>query len=210
MALTLQVGTAYTYTEQQLWAALGEPGTWSTLSWEITPAASTLPPGMTATGAQVTGTPTAAGTFNIRMTQTTTDEWGDPGPKVPHDLAVTVIDPNAPEPEIPAEPADPLVHAVARFLGHPDNPQILALAAEHVRVVTTFVWAYTRGHGFDAQEQPNKALADVIVSCTARHLVNPSQHQREALGAQTVTYANINGFTLPEQAVLHLYRKRAA
>lgn len=218
MALNLDVGTSYTYTEQQLWAALGSPGVWSSLSWEITPASSNLPPGMTATGMQVTGTPTTAGAYNIRMTETTTDKWGDPGPRVPHDLAVTVIDPNAPEPDPEAppvvepepEPNDELAESIVRFLGLPDSAQALALAKEHARVVTSFVHGYTRGRGFDAHDRPSVALADVIVSAAARYVVNPQQLTRQGLGNQSVGYASLEGFTLAEKAVLHRYRRRTA
>lgn len=213
MALTLDVGTAYTYTEQQLWEALGSPGTWSAYDWSVNVAGSVLPPGMTATSTGLTGTPATAGTYTVRLDEATVDEYGDPGPKVAHDLAVTVAAAPAPEPdpeEPTPEPVEPIVTAVAKFMGHPDNPQILALAAEHVRVVTTFVRAYVRRNGFDEQGRPNQDLSDVIIAVTARHLVNPSQHQRESLGAQTVTYARLEGFTLTEQAVLHIYRRRAA
>lgn len=112
-----------------------------------------------------------------------------------------------PEPETPGEGVP--AQTVARFLGHPDNPQVLALAEEHLRVVTTFVRAYTRGRGF-VNGVPGADLQDVIVSCTARNLVNPGQYRAESLGSQSVTYARIDGFTLAEQAVLHLYRRRAA
>lgn len=120
---------------------------------------------------------------------------------------------SAPEPEPEPEPETPgkdvPAQTVARFLGHPDNPKVLALAEEHLRVVTTFVRAYTRGRGF-VNGVPGADLQDVIVSCTARNLVNPGQYRAESLGSQSVTYARIDGFTLAEQAVLHLYRRRAA
>lgn len=99
---------------------------------------------------------------------------------------------------------------VAKFLGEGDNPDVLALAEEHLRVVTTFVKAYTRGNGFDEAGDPGDDLRDVIIAVTARYMVNPQQHLREQIGTQSVTYARLDGFTLPEQAVLHRYRRRTA
>lgn len=98
---------------------------------------------------------------------------------------------------------------VAKFLGEGDNPDVLALAEEHLRVVTTFVKAYTRGNGF-SDGVPGDDLRDVIIAVTARYMVNPQQHLREQIGTQSVTYARLDGFTLPEQAVLHRYRRRTA
>lgn len=98
---------------------------------------------------------------------------------------------------------------IARYLGRDGDPQALALAEEHVGIVTIFVKAYTRGNGFTETGDPNEDLSAVIVSATARYLVNPQQNLREQIGAQSITYAKLEGFTLAEQAVLHLYRKRA-
>ncbi|MGW4858527.1 hypothetical protein [Kocuria palustris] len=102
---------------------------------------------------------------------------------------------------------------VARFLGRTGDTQVIAAATEHLRVVSTFVRAYVRGHGFEhlgpGWWEPNEDLADVIVSATARYVVNPQQNAREQIGSQSITYARLEGFTLAEQAVLHLYRKRA-
>ena len=101
---------------------------------------------------------------------------------------------------------------VAKFLGRPGDPQVIAAATEHLRVVGTFVRGYVRGNGFRRvgdQWWPDADLADVIVSATARYVVNPQQNAREQIGSQSITYARLEGFTLAEQAVLHLYRKRA-
>lgn len=98
---------------------------------------------------------------------------------------------------------------IARYLGRSEDPQTLALAEEHVGIVTVFVKAYTRGHGFYPNGDVNEDLQAVIVSATARYLVNPQQNAREQIGVQSITYAKLEGFTLAEQAVLHLYRKRA-
>ncbi|MBE6477836.1 MAG: hypothetical protein E7Z97_07190 [Propionibacteriaceae bacterium] len=98
---------------------------------------------------------------------------------------------------------------VAAYLGRGGDTSILDLAAEHVAVITSHVHAYTRGNGFSSDGVPCQDLAAVIVAAAARSLTNPQALKGETLGAEQVTYAN-TGFTLPEQAVLNLYRKRAA
>lgn len=97
---------------------------------------------------------------------------------------------------------------VVRYLGREGDQQALSLAGEHVRVVTTFVRAYVRKNGF-TEGQPNEDLADVIVSATARLVVNPEQAKRVAVDDFSQTFTTLDGFTLPELAVLNLYRKRA-
>lgn len=98
---------------------------------------------------------------------------------------------------------------VARYLGREDDPSVLSLAGEHVRVVTTFVRAYVRRNGFNEAGAPNEDLADVIVSATARLVVNPEQAKRVQVDDFSQTFTTLDGFTLPELAVLNLYRKRA-
>lgn len=97
---------------------------------------------------------------------------------------------------------------VADFLGQGDDGTVVALADQHVALVTTFVDAYTRGQGFTAGV-PEADLDAVIVTATARLVTNPAQAQREALGEYQVTPA-LAGWTLPELAVLHRWRRRLA
>lgn len=109
----------------------------------------------------------------------------------------------------PVTPAD-----VVAFLGEPTSPELTALVQKHLDVVTSFVWSYVRGQGFTdegaAGRVPNRDIRSVIVAATARYVPNPTQVERESGGTQTVKYASLNGFTLAEQAVLNLYRRRAA
>lgn len=99
---------------------------------------------------------------------------------------------------------------VARFLGRDEDPSYLALAGEHLPVVTAFVRAYTRGVGFDPDSLPNDDLGAVIVSATARLTNNPEQSRRVTVADYAESPAVLDGFTLPELAVLNLYRRRAA
>lgn len=96
---------------------------------------------------------------------------------------------------------------VAKFLGRADEPEIIALAQEHLPVVTTFVEAYTRGRGFTNGE-PDSKLRSVIITACARMVPNPSQLKRFQAGEYSETPATLEGFNLAEQAVLHLYRRR--
>lgn len=98
---------------------------------------------------------------------------------------------------------------VAAFLGRGEDTSVLALAQAHLPIVTAFVRAYTRGGGFTFAE-PSDDLAAVIVTATARLSVNPEQAQRVTVADYAETPAVLNGFTLPELAVLHQYRRRAS
>ena len=97
---------------------------------------------------------------------------------------------------------------VVNFLGRPGDPPLQAVATEHVRLVTAFVHAYTRGRGFDddAEECADDVRA-VIVASTARLVVNPAQVEREEADGYSVVGA-FRGFTLPELLVLNGYRTR--
>ncbi|MCK1804067.1 hypothetical protein MTQ12_13580 [Brevibacterium sp. R8603A2] len=98
---------------------------------------------------------------------------------------------------------------VARFLGQGDDDEIIALAGVHLPVVTAFVRGYTRGRGFTSGE-PNEDLAHVIITATARLTINPEQNRRVSVDDYSQTYTTLDGFTLPELAILHLYRRRSA
>lgn len=98
---------------------------------------------------------------------------------------------------------------VAAYLGQGDDEEIVALAGAHLPVVTTFVKAYVRGNGF-ADGVPNDDLDTVIKSATARLTVNPEQNKRISVDDYSQTFTTLDGFTLPELAVLHLYRRRSA
>ena len=63
---------------------------------------------------------------------------------------------------------------VADFLGQGTNTTLVALAGEHVVIVTAMVKAYTRDNGFD-EGMPGDDLAAVITTATARLVANPQQ-----------------------------------
>lgn len=103
---------------------------------------------------------------------------------------------------------------VAGFLGEAGNAQVEALAAQHIPYVTAAVKAYTRGKGFDTQfghNDPEPDLALVITAATARMVKNPEQDKNvsRTSGPFTETRAPFLGWTLPELAILHRYRRRA-
>jgi hypothetical protein len=77
-------------------------------------------------------------------------------------------------------------------------------------IVSAMVRAYTRGEGF-TDGVPAEDLQAVILTATARLLLNPSQIPfREQMGAFSVDYrGDWIGWTLPELAVLNSYRERA-
>jgi len=105
--------------------------------------------------------------------------------------------------------AAPTSEQVAAYLGKGDDSGLVALAGQHLPIVTAFVRAYVRGNGFTDNE-PNADLEAVIVSATARLTANPEQVTRRQLDDYAENPATLHGFTLPELAILHLYRRRVA
>jgi len=96
---------------------------------------------------------------------------------------------------------------VAAFLGQSDDETLVALAEEHLPIVTALSRSYTRGNGFTTGE-PADDIRAVIVCATARLMANPEQ-----LGYQRGSVSLAGGFTgwsLAETFVLNRYRKRAA
>ena len=104
----------------------------------------------------------------------------------------------------------PIAEDVAAYLGRPGDPTVVGLAEQHLPIVEAMVRRYVRGNGFDATGTPDADLSAVIVSCTARAVSNPSQTVTETLGTFSVRYGVFNGWTLPELAILHSYRRRTA
>lgn len=98
---------------------------------------------------------------------------------------------------------------IADFLGRGDDTDTVALADFHLPVVTAFVKSYTRGNGWYVGT-PNPEIEAVIMTAAARLVPNPEQTKRVQVGDYTETPAILDGFTLPELAVLHLYRRRTA
>ena len=92
---------------------------------------------------------------------------------------------------------------VADFLGRGDDTELVTLATLHLPVVTAFVRAYVRGNGFDPGY-----VNPVIKPATTRLVVNPQQARRIQIDAFSQTFSTLDGFTLPELAILNLYRRR--
>jgi hypothetical protein len=95
---------------------------------------------------------------------------------------------------------------VADFLGQGDNIELVALAGEHLAIITAMARAYTRGGGF-ADGYPNDDVAAVITTATARLIANPEQ-LRYSAGAVQINDA-FRGWSLAETFVLNRYRRRA-
>jgi hypothetical protein len=97
---------------------------------------------------------------------------------------------------------------VAEFLGRGSDSGFVALAGEHVAIVTAMARSYTRDRGFDpVDSEPFEDVAAVITTATARLLANPDQ-----LPSTTGPFsigAGFTGWSLAETFVLNRYRKRA-
>lgn len=70
------------------------------------------------------------------------------------------------------------------------------------------VHGYTRGRGFTAELEPSDGIRAVIISAAARSLSNPTGMERYRLDATDYRPGIYAGWTLPELAILHGYRKR--
>ena len=99
-------------------------------------------------------------------------------------------------------------YAVAAFLGRGSDDTLVALAEEHVAILTAMARAYTRDRGFATTGEPLDDVAAVIITATARLLANPGQIGNTA-GPFTVA-GGFTGWSLAETFVLNRYRKRSA
>ena len=201
MAIVLTAGEPATYTARALWDTLElpAPGTFDTFTIDT---AASLVPGMTVTSEEITGTPTASGVFQVVVLEEYRDEFGDFTTRT-HTIPVVITGGSDPDPE---PPVDPEVPAVVAFLGQQDNPDIVALAREHLPIITAMAKAYTRGGGFD-EFGPNEDITAVITTATARLLANPEQLRYQAGSVQIND--SFRGWTLAESFVLNRYRRRA-
>lgn len=80
-----------------------------------------------------------------------------------------------------------------------------------IQVVTALASSYTRGRGFVGGE-PAADLRAVILSASARYIVDPSQMvSQNSLGPFSVSYHDgaQGGWTVAEKFVLNRYRVRA-
>ena len=95
---------------------------------------------------------------------------------------------------------------VADFLGNGADTALVALAGEHVAIVTALARSYTRGRGFIGAD-PAEDIAAVIVTATARLVANPEQLASD-YGSVSLR-GGWQGWNLAEQIVLNRYRVRA-
>lgn len=96
---------------------------------------------------------------------------------------------------------------VAEFLGQGNDATLVALASEHVLIVTALARSYTRDNGFTGPE-PAEDIAAVIVTATARFVANPEQVPYDT-GSVSMRGGFV-GWSLAETFVLNRYRRRAA
>ena len=95
---------------------------------------------------------------------------------------------------------------VADFLGQGDDDTVVALAGQHLQIITAMARAYTRGNGFQAGH-PNEDIEAVLVTATARLMANPDQTNYHS---GSVSYqSHFQGWTLAETFVLNRYRRKA-
>jgi len=99
-------------------------------------------------------------------------------------------------------------YLIAEYLGRADDAEFAALCEQFVAIVTAMVSAYTRGRGF-VGGVPTDDLTAVIVTSTARLISNPTNDTSEQLGGYVSRPGTLDGWTLPELAVLNRYRVRA-
>lgn len=99
---------------------------------------------------------------------------------------------------------------LADFLGQGDDVELVALAGQHVALVTAMARAYTRGGGFLPDGSPNDEIGAVITTASARLVTNPEQVRREQIHDYNVSPTPFVGWSLVETFVLNRYRRRAA
>lgn len=99
---------------------------------------------------------------------------------------------------------------VAEFVGRGDDQAFIALADEHVQIITAMVRGYTRDRGF-ISGVPANDLEAVIVTATARLMANPEQLPKDLNAGpfSQRTYAGFNGWSLAETFILNRYRQRS-
>ncbi len=101
----------------------------------------------------------------------------------------------------------PTGQTVADFLGAGDDPALVALAGQHVVIVTALARTYCRGNGFTGAV-PADDIAAVITTATARLVANPEQLDTQV--GSTAVRGGFKGWSLAETFVLNAYRGRAA
>lgn len=102
--------------------------------------------------------------------------------------------------------ATPTAQDVADFLGQGASPEVVALAGEHLPIITAMARAYTRGRGF-TEDGAAEDIGAVITTATARLMAHPTQLEQRV--GETFTRQGFSGWTLAELGVLNAYRRRA-
>lgn len=99
---------------------------------------------------------------------------------------------------------------VADYLGRGDETDLVALAGQHLPIVTEWVKSYTRGVGFDEVNDPDAAVSAVIVAATARLTNNPDGTVTVSVDDYQTRKTVFEGFNLIERQILDGYRRKAA
>ena len=92
-----------------------------------------------------------------------------------------------------------------------DTPRLRSQAVLQLATAEGMVAGYCRGRHVDAVGENRPGVGEVVLSLACRLLANPQQVQvREQAGSVSMLRGEVTvGFTLAEQFVLNLYRKRA-
>ncbi|WP_216699190.1 hypothetical protein [Arthrobacter sp. H14] len=165
---------------------------------------------VTGVRASVMAAPDSLGIFDGDTPDTATTAYAWTAAASSSESTATVVE-VTPEPTPDPEPTpEPLPDSpgkrVADFLGQGYNPELVAMADQHILIVTAMAQAYTRGKGFTGGV-PADDVAAVITTATARLIANPEQLDIRA-GEVSVKGA-FTGWTLAETFVLNRYRKTA-
>ena len=110
----------------------------------------------------------------------------------------------------------PTVAAVIAFLGWSNSPRNTALVSSHLEHVTALAHGHTRGRGFVTPTEGVEpsgcaaAIAQVIVSATARSCSNPTRAYKTIAGTVETTPNRFEGWTLLERQTLDRFRLRVA
>lgn len=187
------LGVPYTLTLTAT-SSEGSPLSWVVNGGEL-PAGLELDPAGT-----IDGTPEAAGYSSVVLTVSDTTGAAD---QVGIDFEVT--DPSAELSRL----VDELAPMTAAFAGRPGDARAELQARAHLPIVVEFIKGYCRDRGWVGYVPPVPVRA-VIVSAAARLLNNPEQVTSYQSADYSERPAVLNGYTLPEQGVLHNYRRRAA
>jgi len=163
------------------------------------------------------GTAPDAGTVYAGV-RGTSGKYGISGEETLTVTAAPEPDPDPdPDPEPDPDPDDDyldelaarLAPRVAAYVGRRDDPVATETAEGQVPIVAEFVRGYTRGKGWQG-DRPAAPLRAVIVSATARLVLNPEQVRQYSSGDYSETGPLLTGFTLAERHVLDRYRRRWA